>query len=182
MKKRLPTISLVAALGAAALSACGAPGSADSSDGASDGSTFIAFGDDFSHFTAWKSFQDDVGPSTDPHTMGPRTEYINALPPEGATRFPVGTIIVKVIEDTATIFAMVKRGGGFNADGAVEWEWFELGDNGDGTYAVQWRGVAPTSSTDPYTKMGNTCNDCHGGFASNDYVESTKLQLSVLAK
>ncbi len=40
---------------------------------------------------------------------------------------------------------MVKRGGGFNAEGAVGWEWFELTERDDESVAIKWRGVSAPS-------------------------------------
>ena len=59
---------------------------------------------------------------------GETHEYINAPTAAGAKAFPVGTIFVKTVESKkkSDIFAMVKRGKGFNASGASGWEWFGL--------------------------------------------------------
>jgi predicted CxxxxCH...CXXCH cytochrome family protein len=96
--------------------------------------------------------------------------------------FPVGTIIVKETEEAdvtqRTVFAMVKRGGGFNATGAVGWEWFKLGDNADGSATILDRSPAP-DWTSPYgAEPVGDCNGCHLLAKSNDDVWDTALQLS----
>lgn len=149
------------------------------------GPTFIAFASSFDGFPKWTSFPlGNVAPTTN-EMDGPRTIFINKLPPKCSTEFPVGTIIVKRIEiggpTTWQTFAMVKRGGGFNALGANGWEWFEITVADDLTADVAWRGVAPPS-TAGYgggTK-GGICNTCHMGFDTNDYVQDAFLQLPSL--
>ena len=93
--------------------------------------TFIAFGDSFADYRSWPSFEImvDAAPGND-HLVGPRRVFYNRLPAPGSTSFPVGTIFVKESGNgelyTRHVFAMVKRGGGFNPQGARDWEWFEL--------------------------------------------------------
>ncbi len=163
--------ALVALLGACA----GHGGSSDAPN------VFIAFADTFQSFRTWTSFHDDYEASPSPEVNGPRTQYINQTPPHGSTEFPVGTIIVEARENAAmNIFAAVKRGGDFNATGAVNWEWFELQElDGPGSFVKQlWRGYGPQSPTDSYGGDINTCNNCHKTCGDNDYVCSPKLQLA----
>src|SRR4051794_33137893 len=80
--------------------------------------SFLAFTQTFAPFRTWTSFHSD-GPADDgtfmPDVLGPRTQYINRVPPAGATEFPVGTVIVEARENAAMkIFAGVKRGLNFN--------------------------------------------------------------------
>jgi hypothetical protein len=156
------------------VAACG-PGGAVEGPDAGAGS-FIAFSQDFEGFTLWTSSTiADAGP--DPvHTAGPRTVYINALPPKGAAAFPKGTIIVKKMPFNT--FAMVKRGGGYNAAGALDWEWFELVES-NGSVAIKWRGLGPPAG-EVYGKTGQTCNQCHAGATANDFVLTPALQLGSL--
>src|SRR5882672_6275412 len=113
-----------AALIACSLVACGGGGGS-----AGDApNTFLAFTTTFAPFRTWVSFHSD-GPVDDgtftPDVLGPRTQYINTVPPHGATEFPIGTVIVEARENGSNkIFGAVKRGGNFNATGAVNWEWF----------------------------------------------------------
>src|SRR5258706_1435343 len=98
--------------------------------GAGSNATFVAFPATFQDFRAWPSFHSD-GPADDgtfpPAVLGPRTQYVNHAPPHGAKTFPIGTIIVEARESgTMLILAGVKRGGGYNVGGALDWEWFGL--------------------------------------------------------
>src|SRR5678816_722926 len=43
-----------------------------------------------------------------------------------ASAYPTGTMIVKAFLPSWELFAMAKRGGGFNAKGALGWEFFRL--------------------------------------------------------
>lgn len=142
--------------------------------------TFIAFNQSFECFRDWTEF-DSPGPPPDsppPEVPGPRTEYINVIPPSGSTEFPIGTIIVEVVEDGlgtdgSQILATVKRGGGFN--GGLDWEWFEIKEN---PTAIVWRGFGPPAG-ESYGGDPNGCNTCHQGCgASNDLRCSPLLQLS----
>src|SRR5581483_5756799 len=136
----------LAAVAALTLAACGARSSAPA--GAAE---FIAEDSDFASFREWTSFQ---LPSTNPvsdlvYPAGARVAYLDQRPPRGATRYPNGTIIVKAIELGAgpsdwEIFARAKRGGDFNAAGAVGWEFFLLRIGADGRAHITSRGVAPT--------------------------------------
>jgi hypothetical protein len=187
-------LSLAAALVPAGCAANGPP--------AAPGGTFVAFASNFQGFHGWSSAAatpaaglpaidggdgvavPDGGAATDGgiHRL-PLTVYWNQAPPSGSSAFPVGTIIVKEtdeVDPTARqIFAMVKRGGNFNAAGAVDWEWFELKNAADGTVAVSWHGYGPPSgSGDVYGGNPAVCNSCHMVAAPNDYVWSGALQLS----
>jgi hypothetical protein len=159
-------------------------GSASESDGASgpNGSTFLAFGSTFDDFHAWSSYPVPAGTGVGSvHTSGPRTEYVNHLPTSGSTSFPMGTIIVKetdggVLADRS-IFAMVKRGGSYNAAGAKDWEWFELQNVDEHSVRVLWRGVGPPAGEKYGGDPNGGCNGCHTAAKSNDYVQSKALQL-----
>lgn len=143
--------------------------------------TYIAMQADFAGFASWPSVtlsEPDSG-----HGAGERTVYLSR--PEGAGEtFPVSTVIVKVIEDSNT-FAMARRGGDFNADGALGWEWFELDYATDGTPVIRWRGEEPPEGEaygalpgqDPDTAAATEgdCNGCHMGARANDYVWSIDL-------
>jgi hypothetical protein len=113
----------------------------------------------------------------------PLMVYLNMKPPSGSTSFPLATIIVKEtteVDPTARkVFAMVKRGGDYNPNGAKNWEWFELQYLADGSVQISWRGPGPLAgSTDPYAANPNICNECHLRAAANDDVWSEKLLLS----
>lgn len=167
--------------GLVGLGACPPP---DASTVADAPSTFIAFTPAFQDFRSWTSFHSDGPPAdaypTRPDVLGPRTQYINHVPEHGATEFPVGTIIVEARENsTMRIFASVKRGGQFNATGAVNWEYFELTEAaGSGSpVSMTWRGVGPPLG-DTYGGDPNGCNSCHTVCgATNDFICSAKLQL-----
>jgi hypothetical protein len=165
--------------------AAGAASCGDDGDEASDPppATFLAFASTFSSFRGWTSFHSDgPAPGTQPvDVLGPRTQYINRLPPAGATSYPVGTVIVEARESgKRPIFAMVKRGGGYNAGGAIDWEWFELTETpASGAVTIAWRGLGPPTATDSYggDPLGG-CNPCHAAFRETDYVGSAQLKLA----
>ena len=163
----------VATLAVGALAACGSGGDPDTPD------TFLAFSTTFAPFRSWTSFHSD-GPADDgtftPDVLGPRTQYINKLPPPGSEEFPVGTVIVEARENAGMkIFAGVKRGGGFNSGGAANWEWFELQDN---PVKIVWRGLGPPLGDTYGGDPNGGCNTCHTKCAANDYVCSSKLSLA----
>jgi hypothetical protein len=87
--------------------------------------------------------------------------------PEGDA-YPVGTLLVKVVQAEPdptqwVLFAMAKRGGAYNADGARGWEFFVLRLNAAGVPALVSRGLAPTLVGGLYTVGdGLGCNSCHG--------------------
>jgi hypothetical protein len=171
------------AIAAIALSACTAPVADSSVPDAKD--SFIAFAKHFSGFRTWESFPLPASTATgDVHLEGARTEYLNERPPEGSTSFPVGTIIVKEMDDGALpdrqIFAMVKRGGTYNQAGASGWEWFELQNVDESTVTIVWRGVGPPAGEMYGGDPNGGCNGCHGGAKSNDFVLSEALSLDKL--
>jgi hypothetical protein len=174
----MTAMSRLAPLVATALvagSACGGAGG-----GGDPPTSFIAFSTTFAPFRSWPSFHSD-GPPDDgmtlPDVLGPRTQYINKLPPAGSTEFPVGTMIVEARENAGhKIFAGAKRGNGFNAGGAADWEWFELSE---GPVAIVWRGLGPPLG-DTYGGDPDGCNSCHVKCAANDYVCSPLLALGSL--
>ena len=149
------------------------------------GSTFIAFAPDFAGFDSWTSF--DLGPVDDDGiaTVGTRRAYINRIPPPGSAAFPIGTILVKTIAaDTLApgqTFAMVKRGGAYNVQGAIGWEWFELTHGVTPAPVIQWRGITPPAGgayADCPDVVGGSCNTCHQAASDNDFVPSGVLALS----
>lgn len=141
---------------------------------------FIAFATNFQDFRSWETFvrpnRSDVPGCL--HSTCLRTDYLNQRPPPGSTAFPIKTMIVKDLDNPAgrQIFAMVKRGGGYNADGAVGWEWFELEENADGSVKIVWRGLgAPDDEVYGLPGMNGGCNQCHTIASGNDYVHSEDL-------
>jgi len=144
---------------------------------------FIAFPSTFQPFRTWTSFHSDGPPDNGTFpadTLGPRTQYINMLPPHGSTEFPIGTVIVEVRESQGNkIFAGVKRGFDFNSTGAKNWEWFELQEATTGEVTILWRGVGPPNGETYGGDPNGGCNTCHVQCgANNDYVCSPKLQLT----
>jgi hypothetical protein len=173
--KRPLVIVLTIVIGAAVACACTSIQDTD----APASSTFIAFTTDFASFRSWPSYHSD-GPAegTVPvDVLGPRTQYLSQLPGVGATAFPVGTMIVEA-RANGKFFAGAKRGGGFNAPGARDWEWFELAEDA-GAVSIIWRGVGPPSG-DTYGGDPDGCNLCHKACAANDYVCSPVLQIGSL--
>ena len=176
-------------LGALALglgaSACGGGGSTPSGGGGSTPSTgadvpFIAYTKDFADYRSWPSNTIiDAQPSGMTHVGGTRTIYINQLPTADATAFPVGTIIVKETAADGRIFAQVKRGGGYNITGAVDWEWYELGITTNNAIGIKWSGFGPPAGEQYGGDPNGTCNSCHLAGKTNDYVMASWLLLQV---
>lgn len=153
-----------------------------------DDSEFVAFASDFDGWAGWRRIALD-GP--DPRLgAGPRVVYVNALPPAGARTFPRCTMILKTTErgdDPARWFAvgMAKRGGDYNAAGALGWEWFDIDLTGDGDPMIDWRGPVPPEGRGYECVLGEDdgaaaeaigdCNTCHAAAAGNDYVISVPL-------
>jgi hypothetical protein len=143
---------------------------------------FIAFARDFEGFSSWTAFE--LGDDQDDGiaVVGHRRLYINQLPPTGSSAFPVGTIVVKTIgEELPTpgqVFAMAKRGGSFNASGAIGWEWFELLKTDGTTPLILWRGITPPAGERYAGVAGGVCNTCHVLGRDNDFVPSPELLLS----
>jgi hypothetical protein len=164
---------------AVASSSCIEGGGGDA-DGA--GGTFIAFASNFTGYRGWEHVPgESPNPPLSTHTMGPRTVYINAMPPAGSKTFPVGTVIVKELEEGAIgerqVFAMVKRGGGYNTKGATDWEWFELQNVDETNVKILWHGVGPPAGEMYGGDPNGGCNGCHGAARANDFVQTTGLQL-----
>jgi hypothetical protein len=161
---------LIIVLLAAAGGACGGhPPGPEQPPPPDAGPSFIADQADFDNFTTWLAF--DGGSQADALDSldgGQRVIYLNQAPPPGSLHFPLGTVIVKTTEG-ATTFAMVKRGGGFNAD-LPGWEFFGLAPSLNGRSIILWRGVG-TVGTLAYGSMPATgCDACHLGAYQNDFV------------
>jgi hypothetical protein len=172
----------VALLAILAASCGGGSGSANGAGGAGDGTPFLAFGKDFQGYHGWASF--DVTDDADLagiHDGSTVIEYVNQLPASGLSEFPQKTIIVKEATGGTIaheLFAMVKRGGGFNA-ALPGWEWFELENLDDGTDSVKivWHGFGPPKGDMYGGDSGSGCNTCHLA-CGNDGVCATPLNLS----
>jgi len=160
-----------------ALSAAGCTGHAEQSI-ENVHEPFIALERNFQGFKDWARVDlADRPEQGTTHVAGETHEYINSPPRAGAKAFPVGTIFVKTVDNQkkSDIFAMVKRGNGFNASGASGWEWFGLRARADGSVAIVWRGVnAPDGETYGGDPLGG-CNGCHGAAAKNDHVHAYSL-------
>lgn len=156
---------------------------------------FIALERDFQDFESWTRVDLSVRPAvSEAHTAGVAHEYVNQLPPAGSKSFPVGTMLVKTVEHDPTakaadgkpapqgpdIFAMVKRGGGYNSSGSKGWEWVELRRRDDDSLGIVWRGVNPPSGEGYGGDPLGACNSCHEKATQNDYVHAKALTLSQL--
>jgi hypothetical protein len=151
---------------------------------------FIALQSDFRDFRDWMQFSLRTA-VMHAGVSGPVFAYLNELPPVDATVFPVGTILVKTVEigpaTEWTVHAMVKRGGGFNPQGALDFEYVDLAINADDIPVIMWRGEKPPSDhgyenllgggADPMLEVD--CNSCHTG-TDEDAVLSPQLALDAL--
>lgn len=149
----------------ALLAACGAP--ADEPASGSTSGQFIAFNRDFNDFRAWPRVS--LGRFTaGGHLEGPvQYAYVSAPRDPATGRFPRGARIVRSLEDGDPtrwgLFAMAKRGGGYNAAGASGWEFFRLVIDAAGEVQIVSRGLNATQAGDPYDiGEGTGCNTCHG--------------------
>ena len=151
-------------------------------DAATPPSVFVAFAADFRGYHSWPSF--DTSEDADLvgiHDGSVVTEYIRRAPPSGSSEFPVASLIVKEATGGTIpheIFAMAKRGGGFNS-GAPGWEWFELEnlDCPDDRVKVIWRGVGPPLGENYGGDPNAGCNSCHTD-CGNDGVCAKALSLA----
>ncbi|MGZ3456998.1 MAG: hypothetical protein ACXU86_00675, partial [Archangium sp.] len=171
-------------LGLLATTGCGG-GTTPTPDPTEEDKIFIALERDFQAFPRWERFHLEGDGSSTPHFGGVRDIYLNSRPAKGAKQFPVGTIIVKHTDGVGDpdnggprTFAMVKRGGDYNKDGALNWEWFELVQS-DPTVAtspwqIAWRGLGP-SAGGAYGTTDGSCNGCHAQGSANDYVQADAL-------
>ncbi|HEY0466535.1 MAG TPA: cytochrome P460 family protein [Polyangiaceae bacterium] len=159
---------------------------------------FIALERDFQGFESWTKVRLAARPALGTaHASGDAHEYINQLPPAGSHSFPVGTILVKTMKSErraanagaggaapapgTDVFAMVKRGAGYNAKGTPGWEWFELRPRADATLGIVWRGINPPDG-EGYGRdvSGGGCNACHQQAEKNDYVHALSLAHSAI--
>jgi hypothetical protein len=137
------------------------------------GPTFIAYAKNFQGFEKWPSETfDDPDPGGATHAPGPYTIYLNQQPPPNATEFPLGTIILKKTSVDGKLLAQVKRGGGYNAAGAKNWEYYEITET-NGVVSIRWAATFPPAG-EAYGGDPSGCNGCHinmnGAGPKNDYV------------
>lgn len=140
-------------------------------DDAANAGAFIALQEHFAPYRTWASVDLGVRGLVG-HPTGRSIVYANGPVPEGCA-WPLGAILVKeirVTDDPRTweIFALVKRGGSFDANPAAGWEFFTLGLATNGTPVITGRGINP--GTDSYTGgSGGGCNGCHGSTAARPF-------------
>jgi hypothetical protein len=166
----------------------------------SEPGVFIALQRDFAPFREWTRFYFGEGAVLG-HPVGKRYGFVKRALQPGESAYAVGDMIVKTVEVVPSpsptpfpevipeqewdLFAMVKRGGNFNAAGAKNWEYFTLRINPDGVPVIVSRGTDasddPNASGHGYTgATGNIirCNGCHGdpAIARFDYIIDPQLQ------
>lgn len=168
--------ALCSLLALVAIAGCAGPSGAE---------PYIAFDRDFSDFRTWPRIAVGSAPLAW-HDEGPRYVYRRPTPPmlsasgdaavsgDASVEYPTGTIFVKTTEsgapETWRIFAMVKRGAGYNSEGARGWEFFELKIDPQNRVTIQARGVRLGVRYDMVNETEVTCNDCHGAARSTDSV------------
>jgi hypothetical protein len=161
---------------------CGSPTNQDEStrEQRIKSGVFVAVASDFRGFHSWDSYDVTAGAAlAGIHDGSTVTEYLIEAPPHGSKEFPIGTIIVKEATGGTIaheLFAMVKRGGGFN-DGAPGWEWFDLSPTKDDSVAIVWRGFGPPVGDTYGGDASAGCNTCHTA-CGNDAVCAKPLALS----
>lgn len=159
---------------ALALAACASDAGTTEPEVGAAPAPFLAFSDDFRDYSKWDSRRIE-GAAEGVHAAGPRTLYVK-LPRGKGGAYPVGAIIVKEMNaEGGKVFAMAKRGAGFNPSGAREWEWFEIVKGETGAPAIKWRGVGPPAGETYGGDASGGCNACHAGAAAHDYVMSREL-------
>jgi hypothetical protein len=193
MRTVRPHLDIIAAVVAAAALA-GVLAGCDHGAETTEPTVFIALDRDFAGFRDWPHVTVGVDSDLEGHPETDRVAYVNALPDDGVTVWPVGTVIVKsglVADDSSgdvvvreELHAMVKRGGDFNASGALGWEWMELVEL-RGTPTIAWRGSHPPDGDNeaygcrpglPCEGFGD-CNACHAAASPFDFVMSEPLRL-----
>ena len=143
---------------------------------------FIALSPQFRDFRSWPRVAISAGDDPIDPTQ-PFFAYANMPPPAAGAQYPVGSILVHTVELTEDpmsweVFAMVKRGGGYNASGARDWEFFRLGfASGDVPFIIS-RGFSPVDDGIYSSGPGRGCNGCHAATdaAAHDYVLSRQLR------
>lgn len=142
----------------------------------------IAFGRDFEGFTGWRAYPLEPDSITEAHLSSVnRWVYIDRAPPPAGEPFELGTIVVKAVEDgppsSWVVHAMVKRGGGYNPGGSVDWEFFDLHVRDDGQVDIAWRGTGDGAAAyiDPLSGDALPCNSCHALAPESDFVFSRYL-------
>lgn len=164
--------------------ACG--GGKKASTTTDDGPEFVAQNSDFAGFLGW--FHGVLPPnqlSGIVYPPGTQVGFVNQRTSDST--YPKGTIVIKAIENPARdatnweVFAFAKRGGDYNAAGAVGWEFFLLRVDHDGNPYITSRGLAPNvdgfdMGTGSYSPGGaaGSCNICHGlqDYAKSDHIIS----------
>ena len=159
-------------------------------------SEFIAQDSDVADFPNWYSQPFVADPLADiVYPPGSRFGFINHPAPPGATSYPVGTIIIKAIENDKVpahweLFGMSKRGGDYNAAGAIGWD-FLLIRYENGVPHIYSSGLTPTVDGNPdmqaavnegsYFAGGQiACDVCHGlkKYAPYDYIIDQPFELN----
>jgi hypothetical protein len=178
-------LALVVAVGAIGAAGC-LDDQLDPAQSSSPAATFIALERDFQGFLGWRRLPVGDAVIVDGHAAGPRVAYISSAPAGGS--YPTGTMIVKTVETgdqtTWTIHARAKRGGGFNAHGALGWEWFELHTFTSGLTSILWRGDKPPADHGYESLPGlgqasiteASCNSCHRGAVDGDSILAAPLR------
>ncbi len=143
---------------------------------------FIAMQSDFESFRTWRRWElPDIGLEHGHARGGPSHLYVNSEPTPWGQPLPVGTILLKTVERPAEweLHAMVKRGGDFNAGGAVGWEYVDLRLTDSGSPAIVWRGEGNAADPGGYGRLLDGtpigCNDCHAQMRAADYAFSRSM-------
>ena len=182
------SVALAFALGC---SACGGGGATIPTPVAQ----FQAQDSDVADFPSWHSQPFIADPLADiVYPPGSRVGFINHAAAPGTTSYPIGTIIIKAIENDNVpahweLFGMSKRGGDYNAAGAIGWD-FLLIRYENGVPHIYSSGLTPTVDGNPdmgavnegsYFAGGQiACDVCHGlkKYAPYDFIIDHPFELN----
>jgi hypothetical protein len=141
----------------------------EAGNGSGNDDVYIASQSDFASYAGWEKFTLGIAMNTG-HPVGTEYGFRNQKPVNGA--YPVGSVLVKEIDITDVpqqweLFALMKRGGGYNGGGAKDWEFATLRLNEDLVPIIVSRGANPADSDSQGhgyagSADGTTCNRCHG--------------------
>lgn len=173
--------ALALGLGLGGIGGCAGAADSGGADRGCAPEPFIAFTRDFEDLRAWPQVALS-GPANAAHASGGAL-YASVLGLDADGGLCAGSALVREqpanAAGPASLHGMVKRGGGFNAEGAVGWEWFGFGESADGEPVVLWRGDEAPSEVgynNGVELIEADCNGCHQAGAAFDFLMSEEAR------